>query len=151
MIQPSNTAAIFKALFDLAASTTINGKAAFLYTKQRLIQPESIPQLPALLMEQLPDRHESGLGKHAKVLLHAHLYIFAQTPKVDDDAVPADVLNPLKDALVTALAPPAGSYPNLTLGSLVSGVWIDGDIEIDEGLADRRGIIRIPITIMATQ
>ena len=147
---PPNSAAIYSALFALAAGAKINGVAAFAFSKQRLIQPESVDAAPALLMEQLPEDYEGGVGKHAKVILRARLWIFAQTPLPSDDRVPSDVLNPLKDAVLAALAPPPATYPNQTLGGLVTHTWIDGKTWFAEGLADQWGIVALPVTMVAS-
>lgn len=144
-----DTDAIHAALFALAASATVNDLPAFRFTKRRLMLPEDVPEQPALLYEQLSDEWEGAPQKFPKLRMRAHLWIYAQTPTADDDTTPAEILNPLKDAVINAIAPSEGSI-NQTLGGLVTAVWTESEIEFDEGLADQRGMVRIPVTMLAT-
>jgi hypothetical protein len=149
-IFPPNTDPIFAALFALATSATIDGNPAFAFTRRGMMPPEKIPSLPALLMEQLPDDYEAGLNRPPILHLEAHLWIFARVPAVTATSTPpGTILNPLKDAVIAALANFGPNYPNQTLGNLVSNIWINGKIDLDEGLADQRGIVRIPVRILA--
>lgn len=148
-VYPPDTEAIYAALFALAAAATVNGAPAFKFTKRRMIQPEQCPHFPALLMEQLPEHYQANLNAPPIIHLEVRLWIFVDTPAIDDAALPATVINGLKDAVVAALAAGGDTQPNQTLGGLVSDAWIEGEILTDEGLPDQRGLVMIPVRILA--
>jgi hypothetical protein len=150
-VYPPNTEPIYAALFSLASGATISSVPAF---KSSFRRPISFPQLgqiaqPALRMQQVKEKYESGPNNRIKVWLYVWFWIFAQTGLPMDHVCAATTLNALKDAVIAAIQGPGWSEGNQTLNGLVMNAWPEGDIEIDEGPNDPQGIVRIPVTILA--
>ena len=103
-------------------------------------------QQPAIFMIQRTEAAEQVKNLPAKWRLHADVIVYVNTGE-DPNGVPAQLLNPIIDAIETALDPDSinGSQ---TLGGLVSHCWISGSIETAEGVLGPQEIAVIPIEIM---
>lgn len=73
----------------------------------------------------------------------------------DPNAVPADLIDDLLDAIDTALAPPAMDQlqngGRQTLGGLVYDCRIEGDVELAPGDEQGKGQVAIPIRVILGQ
>ena len=134
---------IFQALFalvkDLSGFVTTSRRA-------RLVKDVTPEEQPALFQEEGPGEtvkyQKEGLPPI--FYLYADLGFYAQIPA---GQAPGPVLNPLIDALCTALASPADSEAQ-TLGGLVTYCRIDGKILKNEGLLDGQASVVVPVEIL---
>lgn len=87
-------------------------------------------------------------GLYAKWILEADIYVYVQTT---GKQIPGTVINPILDAIESALAPP---FPDInkcqTLNGLVEHCWIEGTIETDEGTLGDQAVAIIPVVILVT-
>ena len=88
------------------------------------------------------------LGKDfpPKWTMNFDLYIYVNT-KGDPSVSPAQVMNPILDALETALGGKPNAYTQ-TLGGLVSHCRIAGQTQTDEGTLGELGVAIVPIEIV---
>lgn len=115
-------------------------------------------QQPALFMAQAGEVAERIKGLPTKWILNVKLYLYCLAPN-DEDPV-TTVMNPLLDIICglietkvdpfdedlrVALRP--GETNNLGIAG-VSHVWIEGNIETDEGVLGRQGVAIIPVNIL---
>jgi len=133
-------AALFAKIQMVSGVTTIS---------RRLLHWSDVPaeNQPAIFQVQ---RHEDPIqqrGIPAKWKLYADLYVYVNTG-ADPYASPAILLNPIIDAIETALGPDA-STGFQTLGGLVSHCWISGRIETSEGALGQQEVAIIPIEMEA--
>lgn len=143
---------IYKALFDLLkANATLSDPATGCKTFGRLLKhwdDVGAAQQPALfLMQGAEDPVYVSGNMPAKWQLHPHLYLYVNTSG-DSARVPASVMNPLLDAIVSALTPNPVSN-TVSLGGQVEHCRI-GRIETDEGVLGVQGVAIIPIDIVST-
>ena len=82
-------------------------------------------------------------------MLNWYVYVATQA-QVTPGVIPAQLLNPLIDALEGVVAPDSKGRQDqvCTLGGLVSHCWIAGTIETSEGLLDDLEVAIIPIEIL---
>jgi hypothetical protein len=132
---------IYAALFARVA-----GAAGFTVTSRKLKHIADISKggQPALYQVQAGERGEVQRGLPTKWTLSAELWISAIGTS---SASPSQALNPLLDAVVTALTPNDPSNV-LTLGGLVDHCWIAGQIEIHEGVLGDVALAVIPVDIL---
>lgn len=131
---------IYAALFaKLAAAATFKTASR----KLKHYSEVSPPDQPALFMAQITEdpRQQTKLPPlwHMKV----ECYVYA---RVEDTEIPGQIINTLLDALTNAIAP-LPAFNQQTLGGLVHNCWIDGVIDIFEGLLANQVVVIIPITI----
>src|SRR5271155_3941150 len=124
-----NRESIITALFHL-----ISVSAPFATGSRRLKLWSSVPssEKPALFLAERGDNYaRASEAVPEAVTMQLEIYIYTEAGK-DESIVPASVLNPLIDAVDTALAP--SKLTGLqTLGGLVSHCWIEGKILKDAG------------------
>jgi hypothetical protein len=135
---------IYAALFALAAGAT-----SFVTVSRRLRHWSDVgaAEQPALFMIQKSETAEERRPLPAKWRASVDLYLYVQAP--DELTSPATVLNPLLDAVETALAPdPVGHVQ--TLGGLVSHCWIAGRVQTDEGVLGGQAVAIVPIEILVS-
>jgi len=88
-----------------------------------------------------------ALGSPIAWTLYADFYVYVHSS--DPYLAPAMLLNPLLDALETALAPPpATGIQNLGLPAMVQHARIAGKIETDEGVLGDQAIAIVPVEIL---
>jgi hypothetical protein len=133
--------AIYSALFDL-----LKGAAEFQTASRRLKHWSDVPAAdqPALFQAQRREIVEGEPGLPRIHMLHVDAYIYANTG--DSDLSPGEFLNPLLDAIEAALAPNPITNKQ-QLGGLVEHVWVEGEIETDEGTLGDQGVCIVPIVI----
>lgn len=109
-------------------------------------------QRPALFVTQGNQTENPVKGLNAKIILSADLYLYVF--EVDPDKAISTQINNYVDLIRNAIKP---EFPEIceyqTLNGLVEHCWIDGTIEIYEGvdgMLDGQGIAIIPIQILTT-
>jgi hypothetical protein len=102
---------------------------------------------PALILVYRGDNVTTVPGQPSVTTLSFDALIYAHT-RGDPAVAPSSVMNPLVDAVVSALAPEPVSGKQ-TLGGLVQHAWVEGRIETDEGLLQDQGYAIVPISIKA--
>jgi hypothetical protein len=135
---------IYAALFAL-----IEDAAPFVTTSRRLRHWSDVgaAEQPALFMIQKSETAEERRPLPVKWRASVDLYLYAQAP--DETTAPATVLNPLLDALETALAPDPVSHVQ-TLGGLVQHCWVSGRIATDEGVLGGQSVAIVPVEILVS-
>lgn len=133
---------IYAALFALVQSA-----APFVTASRRLRHWSDVSPVeqPALFMIQKSETADERRPKPPKWRMRVDLYLYAQAP--DELTAPAVVINPLLDAVETALAPDVVSHVQ-TLGGLVQHCWIAGKIETDEGVLGGQSVAIVPVEIL---
>jgi hypothetical protein len=136
---------IYAALFAL-----VSGAAGFATIDRRLRHWSDVTpaEQPALFQCQTKETATTRtVGAPSVWTLTVELYLYAHSS--DPYRAPATVLNPLLDAVMTALAPdPATGLQDLGLPAMVRHAVIAGKIETDEGVLGDQAIAIIPIEIL---
>lgn len=136
---------IYAALWTLAA-----GAGSFASANRRLRHWADVApaEQPALFMSEKGGHAVvKALGAPIIWTLYADFYIYVHSS--DPYLVPATILNPLLDALETALAPsPTTGIQNLGLPRMVSHAYIASKIETDEGVLGDQAIAIVPVEIL---
>jgi hypothetical protein len=135
---------IISALFNLVSTAASFATAS---RRLKLWSNVSSSEKPALFLVERGDNYVRGSEAVPEaVTMQLEIYIYTEAGK-DQSIVPASVLNPLIDAIDTALAP--NHLTGLqTLGGLVSHCWIEGKIMKDAGDLDGDGVAVIPVKIL---
>ena len=135
-----NREPIYSALFAEVAAA-----ANFVTVSRRLRHWSDVgpAEQPALFQAQKGETAKRMRGLPPRWTLEVDLFVYAQSP--DELTAPATVLNPLIDAIETALAPQGAVQ---TLGGLASHAWIAGKIETDEGVLGGQAVAIVPIEIV---
>lgn len=146
-----NRETIAAALFAKLATLSTGGSPLFKTTGRRLLHWNDVPaeSQPALYQIQKSEQCARTRGKPPLWKLQLSLYVYVHTmAQSDSTIVPSQLLNPLLDAVETALAPDDLANDACSLGGLVSSCYIDGAIETSEGLLGDQEVAIIPITIV---
>lgn len=151
MITPRET--LYAALFAKFAGLTFSsgGATSFGTTSRRLEHWEEVELegYPALFMVQATERVVQTRGLPPKWSLGILLYIYVRTlAQQDKTVVPSTLLNPIIDALDTALRHDDLQAGTCTLGGLVSHAWISGPIETSEGNLGDLEVAVVPVEIV---
>jgi hypothetical protein len=136
---------IYAALFALVA-----GCADFVTVSRRLRHWTDVgaAEQPALFQIQKSESADERAKLPPKWRASVDLYVYAQAP--DELTPPATIINPLLDAIETALAP--DPFTNVqSLGGLVAHCWIAGKIMTDEGVLGGQAVAIIPIEILIAE
>jgi hypothetical protein len=148
----TNRESIYQALLaklKTAADFKTVGRKAVLPPE---LQPEQMPALFLVQTRQAADPHPRGLPARwtleCDLLLYVHNLNATQEATGEEAVVPATQLNYLLDALEAAVAPEPASGVQ-TLGGLVSHCWIEGEVQIEEGLLSPQAMAVVPIKILA--
>ena len=148
-----NRQPIYAAVFAFFSGLTAGGSPLFRYATRKFhtweqVQPEDCP---ALLMQERGEEAQYRKGLPTIWRLRIALYLYAHTnAAIDPDVVPADLLNPLLDAVDAALVVDDVSNEACTLGGLVSHCAIEGSIERFQGEQGEDAVAIIPITILVS-
>jgi len=138
---------IYAALFAKLAAA-----APFVTTSRRLKHWTDTPgsEQPALFMAQKRESvqpNTQGPGLPPKYLLEVDVYVYA---KARSNTAPGPLINPLLDAIDTALAGVPASNGKQTLGGLCEHAWVEGEIETDEGTLGDQAVAVVPVRIFTT-
>jgi len=136
-----NREAIFAALWALAptAQVTTSGR------KLRHWDDLKSSDFPALFQAQGDDEIAAHGNLPPAHSMLAKWWVYAYTDP-SQNKTPAEVINPLLDAVEAALAPEPGQSAQ-TLGGLVDQCYIEGKVETDEGLLGDYSVAIVPIRI----
>ena len=135
-----NREAIYSALFDLVCTAP-----GLVTTSRKLKHWDDVgpSEMPALFQAQGQQTALQMTGLPARWELTAKLYLYVSTQGA---VSPGEVLNPILDAIATALdLTPIGPQ---TLGGLVHYARIEGTIETDEGTLGNLAVAIIPVKIL---
>lgn len=139
-----NREAIYSALFNIV-KTSANFKTASRKIRLKGDLPEG--EMPALYQLQVSEKKEQVQRMPAKYFMTVDLWIYASVD--DGDTAPSSTLNPLIDAIETALAPDAlTGIQNLGLNN-VSHCWTES-VEIFENIFGNVIMAIMPVNILAT-
>ncbi len=132
---------IFSGLFNLV--TTAPGLVT---TSRKLLHWDSVQpsEMPALYQAQGNQTAMAVTRLPTRWLLSATLWIYVST---QGEKSPGEVLNPILDAITTALDQAFPGVPQ-TIGGLVEYVRIEGAIETFEGTLGSLEICRIPVVML---
>lgn len=138
-----NREAIYSALFNLV--TAAPGLAIMSRTLRHWddVGPS---EMPALFQAQGNQTAMAMTHQPTRWLLDATLWIYVST---DGETSPGAALNPIVDAITTALDQAFPGQPQ-TLGGLVEYARIEGTIETFEGTLGKLEVCRIPIVMLTT-
>lgn len=139
-----NREAIYAALFQ-----RLSAVPGLVTTSRRLRHWTDVaaPEQPALFQVQKEESVEQRPGLPPKRRLSVELYLYANSG-ADPAVAPAQLLNPLVDAVEAALAPDTPVAAGQTLGGLVAHAWIEGRIETDEGALGDQAVAIVPVSIL---
>ena len=138
-----NREAVYSALFN-----KLRDVAPFRVTSRRLQHWSDVAPAdqPALFIAQRNEVVNPVPGLPYVWELRVDVYVYANT-RDDRTRAPAEILNPIVDAVVAALAPSPVTGNKLTLGGLVEHCWIEGEIVTDEGVMGDQGVVIIPVVL----
>ena len=136
---------IYSALWELGSSA-----ARFASANRRLRHWADVApgEQPALFMSEKGGQAAvKKLGAPIVWTLYADFYLYAHSS--DPYLAPATILNPLLDALESALAPsPTTGIQNLGLPAMVQHAYISGKTQTDEGVLGDQAIAIVPVEIL---
>jgi hypothetical protein len=148
MACPPTREQVFQALFNLVSNPL---PAGFKLATRRYIRPSNVEAIntPILMTWEQPEKTEGGdLGLRKRWW---EVWLIIVMYNNDQNVAGATLLNPLIDAVESALMPDNPVHQTLTLGGLVQAVYIDGatakaipDIDVDHG----QGGAVIPVRIL---
>ena len=116
---------------------------------RRLVKQSAIDAYPAVFVVNLEDTYERQ-AQFARVTMDVAILVYSNTGTAPD-AVPADDLGLLVDAIEAALQPATPKdlqLRSLTLGGLVQHCWIEGKIEYYPADWESRAKAVIPAKIL---
>jgi len=134
---------IYQALFDL-----IGGLSQFKTKGRRLKAFTEVPaeSQPAFFQVQQGERADVKEGSPNRWALNVILVVYVNVGE-GDESISTSQLNPIIDAITSALEPTA-SGGRQTLGGLVRYARVSGAIEIDEALLGAQAMAIIPVEIL---
>ena len=144
---------LYAAIFAKFAGLTFTSgsKTAFGYTSRRLFHWETVEldSFPALMQVQTKEVPKQQRGLPTAWTLEVLLYIYVRTEAQQNSTIiPSQLLNPIMDALDTALRPDDLKSGTCTLGGLVSHAWISGPVETSEGNLGDLEVAVVPLEIV---
>lgn len=142
---------IYAAAFAFFSGLTAGGAPLFnMATRKTKTWEEVAPEdQPALLMRQRAEQADKRKGFPTKWRLEFDLFLYVHTGAQNDpEVVPAQVLNPLLDAIEASLAVDDVANDACTLGGRVSHCAINGTVEIYQGNLGDEAVAIVPIEIL---
>ena len=147
---------IYAAIFAYLSSLAEDGVPLFATATRQLSTWEDVPpeSQPALLMQQETEEatYKRGLQTVWRGRVRVYIYVCTMAA-MDPSVVPAQLLNPLLDALEAAVAPDKFSQDSDgvdTLGGLVSHMAIEGQIDIFQGDLGNEAVAVVPISFLVS-
>lgn len=136
---------IYAALF-----AKVSAAASFVTVSRRLKHWADVSpgDQPALFQAQVDETVQTIPGLNSVFILRVDLYIYANTAG-DSTLSPSTILNPLIDAVTTALQFDRVTNKQ-TLGGLVEYCVVEGRIATDEGVLGDQGVCIIPVSMKST-
>jgi hypothetical protein len=142
---------IYSRVFAFFSALTVGGAPAFKVATRKLTQWDGLggEDQPALMMRQRTETARYQKGIPVLWTLGIDLYMYVSTGAQNDmTIIPSQILNPLLDALESALVHDDPAMATCTLGGVVSHCSIDGPIEIYEGTMGDEAVALVPITVL---
>ena len=139
---------IYAALYNLVVSHPAV-KDQFVTTGRllRLFAQTDQASMPALFFFQQGEDHvRDGKGIPDKRTLHCVFVLYCWTQ--DAGTLPATLANTLLDVIDDCLNQPGNPQNVQTLGGLVEHVYIEGRVQIAEGLLQEVTVVTVPIAIL---
>ena len=132
-----------------ALLTRLQGTGQFTVVTRRNAAPETIatPGQPALVLVKHHERYEKKSTTLKPVRVMIVLAIIYIDVGAVANAIPDAILNPIQDAIDTALNPDSAQYNTCTLGGLVQSTVIVGEVISAPGDKTGKGTVIIPIEI----
>ena len=132
-----------------ALLTRLQGTGQFTVVTRRNAAPETIatPGQPALVLVKHHERYEKKTTTLKPVRVMIVLAIIYIDVGAVANAIPDSILNPIQDAIDTALAPDNPQYNTCTLGGLAQSCLINGEVISAPGDKTGKGTVIIPIEI----
>lgn len=142
-----NREQIYSALFAKFSALTVGGTPAFKTASRKLKHWSDVPPTdqPALFVAQRNEVAATVPGMNTVWTFSVDVYLYVHT-QADPSKAPSEILNPLLDAVVAALAPDPITN-KCKLGGLVEHAWIEGAIETDEGTLGDQAVAVIPVVM----
>lgn len=136
-----NREAIYSALF-----TAVSAASGLVVSSRKLRHWDDVAatEMPALFQAQSNQTAMDMTRQRNRWRLEAVLWIYVRT---DGAVSPGQVLNPIVDAITTALDERFPGQPQ-TLGGLVEYARIEGTIETFEGTLGSLEVCRIPVVML---
>ncbi len=145
---------IYAAVFDYFSALT-EGNAPLFKTATRVPTTwEAIPpeDTPALLMRQRSENQKHRQFMPPAWTLHIDLLIYVHTNgSLDKTAIPAQILNPLLDAIDGALVIDDFINNACTLGGRVTWAAFDGTTQIHLGTLGDDTVAIVPLVVFSTK
>lgn len=136
---------IYAALWSLGSTSAGYATASRRLRHWADVSPAEMPAI--FMVEKGGTAVNKALGAPLVWTLSADFYVYAYSS--DPYAAPAMVLNPLLDALETALAPnQATGILTLGLPYMVTHCYIAGKVDTDEGVLGDLAVAIVPIEIL---
>jgi hypothetical protein len=137
--------AAYGALFGLLGLLRTAGAVKVCDRKVKAIDDVNAGELPALFMGVSHQTVKPRQGMPAAHALKALVYLYAANP--DKHTAAGVQLNGLLDAVERTLAPAPGEETQ-TLGGIVYHAWIEGEIEVFEGVLGERAAAIVPVVML---
>lgn len=139
-----NLEAIYVALWSQISA---NLPASVITKARRWQHYDDVPQAaqPAVFLWEGPIEVQRVRGMPAIYAIHPELYVYCNN-KGDNTIAPGTLLNPIINAVISALEP-TGPDDTQTLGGLVDRAYIDGSIEVDGGHLGEQSVAIIPLFV----
>lgn len=136
---------IYNALFDFLQSNDSLMSQVKTFTRKLTIFTEiAAEDQPAIYLEMTGESRMIVRGQPPRITLESNLWVNV----VKDGEVAAQILNPILDAIETALLPTTDTTQ--TLSNKVHHCWIEGTTQIFEGNLGDEALAIIPIRILVT-
>lgn len=137
--------AAFVALAALLDGLKAAGKAKTFSRRVQTLDKTEAQAMPALYLGPGPQQVAQSTNLPPTRTLGALVYVYAANP---DKATPAStILNGLLDEIEAALKP-SPATGRQTLGDTVAHAWVEGTIEIYEGVLGERAAAIVPVQIL---
>lgn len=144
---------IYAAIFAFFAGLTAGGSPLFKFATRKAVPWENVDasQQPALLQMQGRETAVYRKGMPTVWRCQIELLLYVHTGALEDpDITPAQLLNPLLDAIEASIAVDDQFNDACTLGGLVSHCAINGPIEMFEGNVGSEAVAVVPIEFLTT-
>ena len=145
---------IYAAVFNYFANLTSGNAPLFVSATRRPSTWEQIrtEDTPALLMRQRSEHQKHRQFMPPAWTLHIDLLIYVHTDgQRDRESIPAQILNPLLDAIDSAFVVDDPINRACTLGGLVTWAAFDGTTQIHLGTLGDDTVAIVPIVVFSTK
>jgi hypothetical protein len=142
---------VYAAVFQFFAGLTAGNAPLFKVATRKPTTWESVEpeDQPALLLRQRSEHAEHRKFLPTKWTLSLDLMLFVHTGAANDpDVTPAQLLNPLLDAIEASIVIDDFVNGACTLGGLVSYCALDGTVELFLGSLGDEAVAIVPIKVL---